>query len=147
MLKAQGTVAVCMIMIRNKQGGMHMRKRWLTEKSISMKDEANKEDTKNKVEQHFLEGEEAQWSQVVVNSYVLCLHFIMLLNVLFVELGLHGGKRLGRERNSSYGKSLDVNSGNIHRDCRSYVGMLLHLGNLFSCKGSISVSLGFCILL
>jgi len=54
---------------------------------------------------------------------------------------------LGRERNLGYENSWDVNGGKIHRNCRSYAGILLHLGNVFSCKGSVVVSLGFCILL
>lgn len=49
-LKAQGMVAVSMIMIIKKEGDMHMHKRWLTEKRISMKVGANGEDKKMKVE-------------------------------------------------------------------------------------------------
>lgn len=148
MLEAQGNVAVCMIMIRKKkEGGTNMHKRWLTKKNISRKEVHNEEDTTMKVEQNFLEGEEAQRYQALVNGYVLFLHFVMLVNVSFFEFGIHGGKGDGRDRNSSYENSWDVNGGEIHCDCRSYAWILLHLGNVFLCKGSIVVSLGFCILL
>ena len=71
----------------------------------------------------------------------------MVLNVFFVELGPDGGKGLGRERNSGYENIWDVNGGKIQHDYRSYAGIILPLGNVFSWMGSIVVSLGFCILL